>query len=103
LNVSTCLAAVAERSHDHLSWTLLFEGCPVLWIFRPRLRFQAAMEGFTIGSVNTWSKTKLLGAAIVVGGFLLGKGYICFSTAGPPYQDALWCFNRIGGVVIYGT
>jgi hypothetical protein len=53
--------------------------------------------------VNTWSKTKLLGAAIVVGGFLLGTGYTCFSTAGPPYQDPLWCFNRIGGVVIYGT
>ncbi len=61
------------------------------------------MEGFMIGSVNTWSKTKLLGAAIVVGGFLLGTGCICFSTAGPPYPDALWCFNRIGGVVIYGT
>jgi hypothetical protein len=61
------------------------------------------MEGFMIGLVNTWSKTKLLGAAIVVGGFLLGTCCICFSTAGPPYPDELWFFNRTGGMVIYGT
>jgi hypothetical protein len=53
--------------------------------------------------VNTWSKTKLLGAAIVVGSFLLGTGYICLSTAGPPYPDVLWFFYRVGGVVIYGA
>jgi TPP-dependent pyruvate/acetoin dehydrogenase alpha subunit len=52
LNVSTCLDAVAKRSIDHLSWRPIFDGGPVLRIFRPRLGFQAAMEGFMIGSMN---------------------------------------------------
>jgi hypothetical protein len=53
--------------------------------------------------VKTQRKTKLLGVAIVVGGFLMGTTHALFGEAGPRYPHALWFFNRIGGVIVYGA